>query len=167
MRFKSEGRLSGTGAIYHFLKPNMNGDLILQYSVNNLPTTKYYILEEQVGSEDRPASLFTRHGGESYGNRSRNSMRIQWSDDNDRLYNLGPLIIKLLGYDMTTTPSVSEILRNTKLQYKKDMDGLLVQDDSIYSLDSASVLGNYYMRKRKSLKSKPKRTIKRCSCKRK
>jgi len=157
--------------IFYFLKPNMHGKLILQSIVSirddlsDAPRSTNYILEEQLGNEDTPISLLTHRGEKLYGNRSRDSMKIRWMDGRDRLNNLGATVVKLLGYDMTTTPTASEILQNTKMQYSMEFKRLLSADDNYTSsLDSASPLGNY-MRKRKLSISKPKRKV--CSCKKK
>jgi hypothetical protein len=166
MRYRTEK--THYGKIFYFLKPDIHGNLILHNTVNVVPIVKYYISEEQFGDEGLPISLLKRHGGELYGNKSRNSMRIQWMDSYDRLHNLGALVVKLLGYDMTTKPTAAEILRNTRLQHEIEVkrENVLSSSedmDYVYSLDNISVLGNYYMRKRKSLRLKSKRKV--CSCK--
>lgn len=157
----------GTGRIYYFLQPDIKGDLILYDIINKSPMANNYVIEEQGGRDDEAISLLTRVGGSG---KYRKSMKIKWMDIDDRLNNLGLLVVKLLGYDMTTTPTAMEILRNTKLRNKEDFDKFLAMriDDRIIPLlrDDAniSILGNR-LRKRKLLKLKPKRKI--CSCKKK
>ena len=167
-----EEKRSHMGKIFHFLKPNMHGKLILQNIVSirddlsDAPRSVNYVLEEQLGNEDISISLLTYRGEKLYGNRYRDSMKIRWMDSSDRLHNLGGVVVKLLGYDMTTTPAASDILQNTKMQYSIDRKRLFAMDDDyISSPDSASPLGNHYMRKRKLSISKPKRKV--CSCKKK